>query len=445
MPEVSLASAEAEARDSQQGGASSNGEVFDEAYDLPFARDFDKLGDRITSERLDELEDRGWTVIENAFGLGWASALLQEMKWLHKQGLMAPNEMRFLLPGGRVVQTSKPHVFEADLHDFRLRRCLPELAALFDAANAADDAGSRGLAGRLGSRIPLAGVSSGGAGNCSGNHEGSKHKLADGGGGGQRDGGDDSRSDDNGGGGGGVRDDGSAANGGAANVSGSGGGAANPIESIRAALKLQRNAGRGGCFPYHYDNPAPPSRRRLTCLVYLNPNWRDGDGGELLLQPFLGRAVRLEPVMDRLVVFQSDSMLHRVLPARAERFCLTVWLDAPPGAGPGGVNRPEDAALRVSKEILEDWPAWCNSLRRSPAQRLLARAVYAEEFEASLRECMASGGAEGEEDGAAAAGHDEMLAAHRAQVAAAARQPVTAALVRRLRETKELVELGLLV
>ena len=39
------------------------------------------------------------------------------------------------------------------------------------------------------------------------------------------------------------------------------------------SVKAQRNAAgvdgapSGGCFPLHYDNAGPPSRRALTCLV----------------------------------------------------------------------------------------------------------------------------------------------------------------------------------
>jgi len=36
----------------------------------------------------------------------------------------------------------------------------------------------------------------------------------------------------------------------------------------------------------------------------------------------------------------SDRVLHRVLPARAERYCLTVWLDGE------GVNAPHHVGLR---------------------------------------------------------------------------------------------------
>ena len=106
-------------------------------------------------------------------------------------------------------------------------------------------------------------------------------------------------------------------------------------------VKLQHNRGGGGCFPLHYDNPGPPSRRALTCILYLNPDWTEGDGGELLLTPFLSGTIRVRPKHDRLAVFLSDRILHRVLPAKAERFCLTVWLDGE------GMNAPEDVGLRL--------------------------------------------------------------------------------------------------
>jgi hypothetical protein len=52
-------------------------------------------------------------------------------------------------------------------------------------------------------------------------------------------------------------------------------------------VKLQCNKGNGGCFPLHFDNPGAPNKRKLTMLIYFNPEWSPGDGGELQLQPFL--------------------------------------------------------------------------------------------------------------------------------------------------------------
>ena len=92
-------------------------------------------------------------------------------------------------------------------------------------------------------------------------------------------------------------------------------------------VKLQHNKGCGACFPLHYDNPGRPSNRKLTCLVYLNPDWKKGDGGELKLFPLLHEPVTIEPTFDRCVMFVSDLVLHRVLPSYAPRYCFTIWID----------------------------------------------------------------------------------------------------------------------
>jgi len=148
-------------------------------------------------------------------------------------------------------------------------------------------------------------------------------------------------------------------------------------------FKLQRNAGNGGCFPVHFDNPGPPNKRKLTCILYLNPDWKEECGGELQIIPFLGNTVNIPPIMDRMVIFASDLMLHRVLPSNAERFCLTIWIDG------AGTNMSTDLQLRVTQEqINEKWNEVLEILKNSPVQRVLSRGVYQEEYEQSLEECM---------------------------------------------------------
>ena len=140
----------------------------------------------------------------------------------------------------------------------------------------------------------------------------------------------------------------------------------------RVAVKMQCNEGNG-CFPLHYDNAGPPSNRRLTALFYLNPSWKEGDGGELLLCPWLRPSVCVPPLHGRIVLFQSDVMLHRVLPNHARRFCFTIWID--------GMDTNSPAALQL------DSRKPCDSLLLDPAQRLVSRATYADEYERSIREC----------------------------------------------------------
>eukprot|EP00038_Savillea_parva_P010379 m.189906 g.189906 ORF g.189906 m.189906 type:complete len:366 (+) comp17887_c0_seq1:180-1277(+) len=149
-------------------------------------------------------------------------------------------------------------------------------------------------------------------------------------------------------------------------------------------VKLQYNDGGGGCFPLHYDNPGPPNRRILTCLVYLNPQWSPGDGGELQLVPFCADKVVIPPLHNRLVIFRSDRLLHRVLPARVPRCCFTVWID----------SETPDPSVSPSTTITgdtSDIAAVAARLRNTAGQRGLSRAVYREEYEASLVECQGTG------------------------------------------------------
>ena len=51
-------------------------------------------------------------------------------------------------------------------------------------------------------------------------------------------------------------------------------------------IKVQLNTGCGGCFPMHFDTTQQVSDRQITGTLYLNPKWKQGDGGELRVYPF---------------------------------------------------------------------------------------------------------------------------------------------------------------
>ena len=186
--------------------------------------------------------------------------------------------------------------------------------------------------------------------------------------------------------------------------------------SDRVTVKLQWNRGRGGCFPLHYDNPGRPSNRLLTCLVYLNPDWTEGDGGELELIPFLSNPQKIAPLHDRMVIFRSDRVLHRVLQATRERFCFTIWIDG------SDVNSDDDVFLK-SKHLQTSAVEF---LKRSPLQRVLSRAVYDEEYVRSIVECMGEG-----TDASLT-----MLASHRMHVASLRNNSSLATFLGDLRERK---------
>lgn len=192
-----------------------------------------------------------------------------------------------------------------------------------------------------------------------------------------------------------------------------------PVRS-HVTVKLQVN--EGGAFPWHYDNPAPPNRRKLTCAVYLNPDWTDTSGGALVLCPFLGKPIPIVPAFNRVVLFRSDLIVHSVQPVvkRAEaprrRVCFTIWFDS------DHVNADEEVNLRA-RHLTE---AFIPELCRSPLQRSVARAVYDEEYRASLLDCFAA-----ESRDAAIA-----LRFHEAHVAALLRNEAAGRFVQTLRKRK---------
>jgi hypothetical protein len=105
----------------------------------------------------------------------------------------------------------------------------------------------------------------------------------------------------------------------------------------------------GSTYPLHIDNPqgvAVNDTRKLTCILYLNPDYQAerGDGGELRLvvsdEEGQTQPVDLTPEGGRMVLFWSDEIPHEVLPTAPEfvgvvdesidnpldRYALTLWI-----------------------------------------------------------------------------------------------------------------------
>lgn len=83
----------------------------------------------------------------------------------------------------------------------------------------------------------------------------------------------------------------------------------------------------GAFYKKHVDAFKGQSNRRLSTVLYLNPQWQQGDGGELALYredtstPFL----TVSPRYGGMVVFLSEKFPHEVLRANCGRFSLTGW------------------------------------------------------------------------------------------------------------------------
>ncbi|CAE7266760.1 smd2 [Symbiodinium microadriaticum] len=146
--------------------------------------------------------------------------------------------------------------------------------------------------------------------------------------------------------------------------------------------KVQVNTGSGGAFPCHFDLPAASDARRiLTALLYLNPDWADGDGGEVEILPFPFADSPLPPLDRRLVVFSSRTTLHRVRPFRgaSSRVCINLWFE-------GEAQIPFPAPLRapsVDEQVLKV----IRILRQQPVElRAFCKVWYSDLFVESLRD-----------------------------------------------------------
>jgi SM-20-related protein len=105
--------------------------------------------------------------------------------------------------------------------------------------------------------------------------------------------------------------------------------------------KLAVTSPGGSVYPLHIDNPQGLSvddTRKLTCILYLNPDYKDQDGGELRI--VLGdekglQTIDIPPSGGRLLLFWSDEIPHEVLPTspdadvedeHLDRYALTIWI-----------------------------------------------------------------------------------------------------------------------
>lgn len=84
----------------------------------------------------------------------------------------------------------------------------------------------------------------------------------------------------------------------------------------------------GTYYRKHLDQFAGIGTRRVTCVLYLNPDWQDSDGGQLRLYTAADDPSHYEDIAPQggtLVTFLSARFLHEVLPAYRDRFSITGW------------------------------------------------------------------------------------------------------------------------
>jgi hypothetical protein len=133
--------------------------------------------------------------------------------------------------------------------------------------------------------------------------------------------------------------------------------------------KLAVTSPGGSTYPLHVDNtlgitgsPQDDSRK-LTCIVYLNPDYEQGDGGELRLLLLDKECLDLTPRGGRIVIFWSDESPHEVLPTKPDsqeecfdRYALTIWL---PDNDPRNIQAKGSKFETLREGAFVEGENWC--------------------------------------------------------------------------------------
>jgi SM-20-related protein len=83
--------------------------------------------------------------------------------------------------------------------------------------------------------------------------------------------------------------------------------------------------GQGAGYKRHKDQFKNDSNRKYSLINYLNNNWLEADGGQLLVYQN-DDVQKIQPQAQTAVFFKSDEMEHEVVKANRNRMSITGWL-----------------------------------------------------------------------------------------------------------------------
>ncbi|SJN53675.1 2OG-Fe(II) oxygenase superfamily protein [Vibrio ruber DSM 16370] len=83
----------------------------------------------------------------------------------------------------------------------------------------------------------------------------------------------------------------------------------------------------GAFYKRHYDAFRGEANRVLSVVTYLNPDWCNTDGGELVLyrDDTDQEGISVVPLYGTIVVFLSEEFPHEVRPATRDRYSIAGW------------------------------------------------------------------------------------------------------------------------
>lgn len=82
---------------------------------------------------------------------------------------------------------------------------------------------------------------------------------------------------------------------------------------------------KGSFYKKHLDQFRNNSSRQYSLISYLNADWIEGDGGQLMIhQPNNNQSI--SPTQGKTVFFKSNELVHEVLVTQQRRMSITGWL-----------------------------------------------------------------------------------------------------------------------
>lgn len=81
----------------------------------------------------------------------------------------------------------------------------------------------------------------------------------------------------------------------------------------------------GTFYQRHIDRFRNGDSRLFSVVFYLNEDWQEADGGQLVLYPEGKDPVTVLPIANRLAFFDSALLEHEVLEAHRDRLSVTGW------------------------------------------------------------------------------------------------------------------------
>lgn len=81
----------------------------------------------------------------------------------------------------------------------------------------------------------------------------------------------------------------------------------------------------GSGYQKHLDSFRNDNLRRITVVAYLNPEWSEGDGGELNIFRGGEAVTSVLPIAGTLVCFVSEEIPHEVVVTKKKRASIAGW------------------------------------------------------------------------------------------------------------------------